>query len=86
MLYAAGLRPGSPDAERLREIVAGDLDDQTAIDTVAAQIRASGAVDAAMDVAASYIERAKQCVASVPSMETRELLEELADFALTRSS
>ena len=86
MLYAAGLRPGSPEAERLRAIVAGDLDDQTAIDAVAADIRASGAIDAAIDVAASYVEQAKRCVASVPSMETRELLEELADFALTRSS
>ena len=86
MLYAAGLSPEAPETERLRAVVAGDLGDPAAIDRVVADIRASGALDASTRAAEAFVARAKDRIAGVPDPETRDLLADLADFALSRSS
>ena len=86
MLFQAGLDPASPEAARLRGVVAGDLDGQDEIDAVVAAIRASGALEAATDAAEGFVERAKARLDVIPDIETRDLLAEVADFALGRSA
>jgi geranylgeranyl pyrophosphate synthase len=86
MLYAAGLTPGSLEATRLEAIVTGDEDDPAAIDGVIAEIRASGALDGAIAAAEAFVDQAKARLAVVPDGETRDLLEDVADFALGRRS
>ncbi len=86
MLYAAGLPPGSPEADRLRIVVAGELDGEDDIKRVVADIRASGALGAAMAAARDFADRAKSHLGSVPDLETREMLEEIAELVLDRSA
>ncbi|MDP9471338.1 MAG: polyprenyl synthetase family protein [Chloroflexota bacterium] len=86
MLYAATLPAASSEADVLRAVVAGDRDDPAAIAEVVASIRSSGALVSATAVAQSYVERAKAHLLAVPDEETRDLLEQVADFALARST
>jgi geranylgeranyl pyrophosphate synthase len=86
MLYAADLLPGSAAAQRLRAVVAGDLDGEDEIDLVVGDIRASGALERAMDSATNLAERAKERIALNPDAETRQLLEELADLVWDRAA
>ena len=86
MLYAATLPPDAPQMNRLRAVVSGDATDADSVDAVVAAIRESGAIDAALDDAAAFVARAKSRLAIIPDRETRRLLAELADFALTRPS
>ena len=86
MLYAAGLPAGSAEAERLQAVIAGDLDGQDDIDRVIADIRASGALDAALAEAELFADRAKARLSVVPDAETRELLEQVADLVWDRSA
>lgn len=85
MLYAAALPAASVEAEELRAVVSGDRDDPAGVDAVVASIRSSGALTTAMEVAESYVERAKSSLVAVPDPETRDLLGQVADFALARS-
>jgi len=86
MLYAAQLPPDSAELALLRAVVAGDASDEASLDAVIAGIRVSGALDDAVAIATSHLERAKARLAIVPDRETRALLGEVADFALTRAS
>ncbi len=86
MLYAAMLPAGSAEAEALRDVVAGERNDPAGVDAVLASIRSSGALAAATEVAESYVERAKGHLVAVPDAETRDLLGQVADFALARSA
>ncbi len=85
MLYAAALPAASVEAEELRAVVSGDRDDPAGVEAVVASIRSSGALTTAMEVAESYVERAKSSLVAVPDAETRDLLGQVADFALARS-
>ncbi len=85
MLYAATLPAASAEAEALRAVVSGDNDDPAGIEAVVSSIRASGALASATEVAESYVERAKTYLVAVPDAETRDLLGQVADFALARS-
>jgi geranylgeranyl pyrophosphate synthase len=85
MIYASGLTESSTDMSRLRDVVAGALDDPRDIASVVQNVRASGALDAAMDEAQRFCTRARVHAASASDSETRELLEEVADFVCERS-
>ena len=84
MLYAAGLDPGSPEMARLRTVVAGEDEDARSVETVVADIRASGAIEDAVKVAEDYVAQAKSRLDVVPDAETKALLTEVADIALAR--
>lgn len=86
MIYASGLTESSTAMSRLRDVVAGDLDDPGDIASVVREVRASGALDAAMDEAQRFCTRARVHAASASDPETRELLEEVADFVCGRST
>ena len=86
MLYAADLPPDSNEAERLRAVIAGDLEDHGEVDRVVAEIRGSGALATAMSAAEQLAERAKTHVAVVPDPEARMMLEEVADLVWDRSA
>ncbi|MCC6316038.1 MAG: polyprenyl synthetase family protein [Thermomicrobiales bacterium] len=86
MLYAAQLAAESPEARRLEAIIGGDNDDEADITALIADVRTSGALDTALDVATGYAERAKVNAAIVPDPETRGMLEQLADLAWNRQT
>lgn len=85
MLYAQRLPPGSADADRLRGVIAGDLDGDD-LEGIVVSIRASGALDDAVDRARAFAENARSRLESVPDRETRELLDELVDLVVARSA
>jgi geranylgeranyl pyrophosphate synthase len=86
MLYASMLESDAPDRVRLGAVVSGDLDDDAAIEGVVAAIRQSGAIEAALKVAESFVARAKEWAEVVPDAETVTMLHEVADLALARTS
>jgi geranylgeranyl pyrophosphate synthase len=85
MLYAGRLPAASGEAERLRGVVEGELDGID-VDRVVAEVRASGALDEAMGIAAEFGRRARERLAFVPDEETRELLVDVVDLVLERSA
>jgi geranylgeranyl pyrophosphate synthase len=85
MLYAARLAPESPEAERLRGVVAGDLDGEE-IDRLIDDIRASGVLDDAIAAAGSFADRARARLDVVPDPETRDLLHEIVEMVVVRSA
>lgn len=86
MIYASGLTESSTAMSRLRGVVAGALDDPGDIASVVREVRASGALDAAMHEAQRFCTRARVHAASASDPVTRELLEEVADFVCGRST
>jgi len=86
MLYAAKLAPTSTDTDRLRAVVAGDIDGDAEIDQLVTDIRASGALDEAFAVAEGFADSAKARIAFLPDDDTRDLLEDLTDLAIGRRS
>jgi geranylgeranyl pyrophosphate synthase len=86
MLYAADLDPKGNAYHQLEAIADGEERTADAIEEVVLDIRRSGAIDSAIDVAEDYVERAKQQLRVVPDDETRDLLATIADFALHRVS
>lgn len=85
IIYAQKFGPGSPEGQRLQRVVSGDFAPDDLADVVAA-MRASGAVDETFAVAEHFVSRAKSVLGLLPDIETRELLEEVADVVLTRIS
>ena len=86
MIYASGLSEGSTAMSRLKGVVSGDIDDPTEIAAVVHAIRESGALDAAMLEADRFAAQAKTRAAAIPDPETREMLEDVADFVCGRST
>lgn len=85
MFYAARLAPESPEAERLRGVVAGDLDGEE-IDRLIDHIRASGVLDDAIAAAGSFADRARARLDVVSDPETRDLLHEIVEMVVVRSA
>lgn len=84
--YAAGL---DQDSEAWRSLQRVTTDGEAAnedFDAVVAAIRASDAINRTFAVAESFVGRAKSNLTHLPDGETRELLAEIADFALSRLS
>ena len=86
IIYASRLSESSRAMSLLRNVVSGDLDDPGDIARVVQDIRDSGALDDAMLEAKHFVHRAKTHTSSAPDPETREMLEELADFVCERSA
>jgi geranylgeranyl pyrophosphate synthase len=86
IIYASGLSEGSTAMNRLRGVVSGEQDDRASVEQVVQEIRSSGALDEAMSEAESFAERAKEQAAYVLQSETREMLIEVADIAVSRST
>jgi geranylgeranyl pyrophosphate synthase len=86
MIYASGLSAGSDALARLQGVVSGDLDEPTAVQRVVQDIRASGALEAAMQEAEAFSARARERTAIVPDHETREMLNEVADLVCERTA
>ncbi|MFN8590819.1 MAG: polyprenyl synthetase family protein [Thermomicrobiales bacterium] len=86
MIYAADLPLDSEEMARLRGVVSGDIEDAGAIERVVLDIRASGALAAAMLQAERFVERAKSNTLAVPDPEVRAMLDEIADLVRERSA
>ena len=86
MLYHAGLAADAPQRRRLEQIIAGDLDDPTLIDEAVGEIRRSPAIADAALVARDFADRAESALSLVPDRETRDLLADVAHFAVHRLS
>ena len=86
IIYASGVNQSSRAMNRLRQVVSGDLDDPDDIASVVQDIRVSGALELALIEAKRFAARAKVHAAAAPDFETREMLEEIADFVCERSS
>ncbi len=67
-------------------IVDRSRQDDAFVGDVLERIRASGAVDQALDRANEYVEQAKARLTVVPDPETRDLLVELAETTIRRAS
>lgn len=84
--YAAGLdRNGGAWRELERIATASDAAAED-FDTVVSAIRGSGAIERTYAVAEDFVDRAKANLVDLPDDETRDLLAEIADFALSRLS
>ena len=86
IFYAAGLTADSAAMARLRDVVNGDTLDQADIDRVVQDIRDSGALEAALEVANGFADKAKFHAAEVADGETFEMLAEVADVIVQRSA
>jgi geranylgeranyl pyrophosphate synthase len=67
-------------------VTSGEAQDSAEFDDVVSAIRRSGAVEQSYEVAESFVERSKERIADLPDPETRDLLSNVADFALSRLS
>ena len=86
ILYASGLIEASDAMTRLQGVVSGELDDAADVQGVVQAIRDSGALDVAMLEAEGFATRAKTHAAASADRETREMLEDVADFVCDRSA
>jgi geranylgeranyl pyrophosphate synthase len=86
IIYASGLSESSEAMHRLQAVVSGEIDEAEAIGRVVREIRDSGALEVTMLEAARYAARAKSEAAAAPDRETREMLEQIADFVCERSA
>jgi geranylgeranyl pyrophosphate synthase len=84
MEYVAIVGVNSDRGQTLKGIAEGSITDDDTINQVIEDIRASGAIDRALDVARSFTARAKQRITIVPDESTRDLLDEVADLAFQR--
>lgn len=86
IIYASGLTASSGAMARLRDVVSGDTPEQAQVDDVVQDIRESGALDAALDVAIAFADKAKFHAAAVADAETADMLAEVADVICQRSA
>jgi geranylgeranyl pyrophosphate synthase len=85
IFYLANRTTTSPEWREIEAIVGGQAANG-AVENAIRSIRASDAIDKAIAVAQEYADRAKTTAALVPDAETRDLLVELANFAVHRVS
>lgn len=86
LIYAAALSSASAEFRQLERVARGDVSDPMEYDTVLDAIRSSGAIEETYAVAETFVEQAKRQLDGLPDIETRELLSEIADIALSRAS
>jgi geranylgeranyl pyrophosphate synthase len=86
LVYASGLTESSDAMTRLRDVVAGNDRGDEDVKRVVAEIRASGAIDAAMERAEHFAEKAKSQALTAPDPETQDMLIEIADIVCNRSA
>jgi heptaprenyl diphosphate synthase len=82
VLYA--LRDSGPEADRLRELLAGPVDDDARLAEALALLRASAGMAKAKDTVARYAAQAREELAALPEGPGRQALATLVDFTISR--
>jgi len=82
VLYA--LRETGPDADRLRELLSGPVDNDDAVAEALALLRASDGITKARDTVAQYAVRAREELAWLPDVAGRRALASLVDYTVNR--
>jgi heptaprenyl diphosphate synthase len=82
VLYA--LRETGPDAERLRELLAGPVERDEDVAEALALLRASGGITAARETVARYAADAREELEKLPDLPGRQALATLLDYTVTR--
>lgn len=85
MRYVASLPNDAPQRATIEGIVEGEITDDTVIESLMAEIKASGAIAEAESVAAEYVASARKRVADIPSDEIRQAMNQLLDLAVIRN-
>jgi heptaprenyl diphosphate synthase len=82
MLYALA-EPG-PEAARLRELLAGPVEDDDAVSEALTLLRASSGMTKAKDFLAQYAAKAHHELALLPDVAARHALQALVDYTISR--
>ncbi|CAN5180678.1 polyprenyl synthetase family protein [soil metagenome] len=82
VLYA--LRETGPDADRLRELLKGPVEDDDAVAEALRLLRASQGMVQAKQTVLSYAEQAREELASMPDVAGRRALQSLVEYTVTR--
>lgn len=85
MNYVAKLADNAPQRATIEGIVAGEITDQTTVDQLINDIRASSALTEAEHVAKDYVTRARARLELVPEPAIRAALDQLLDQATIRT-
>ncbi len=82
VLYA--LRDSGPEADRLRELLVGPIDDDAHVAEALALLRASAGMAKAKDTVARYAAQAREELAGLPDGPGRQALATLVDYTIHR--
>jgi heptaprenyl diphosphate synthase len=82
MVYA--LREPGPDGDRLRELLAGPVEDDDAVTEALTLLRASPGMAQAKDFLAQYAAQARDELALLPDIAGRHALETLVEYTVSR--
>jgi heptaprenyl diphosphate synthase len=82
VLYA--LHDGGPEADRLRELLVGPVDDDARVAEALALLRASAGMAKAKDTVARYAAQAREELAALPEGPGRQALATLVDYTIHR--
>jgi heptaprenyl diphosphate synthase len=82
MVYA--LREPGPGAARLRELLAGPIDDDEVVAEALTLLRASPGMAKAKDFLSQYAAQARQELGFLPDVPGRQALETLVDYTVSR--
>lgn len=85
MRYAASLASDAPQRATIEGIVAGEITDQAVVDSLIDEIRNSGALAEAEQIASDYVTAARARLDIVPNAEVRSALDQLLDQATIRT-
>ncbi len=86
MLFAAQLPGDAPERATIEAIVSGEERDEARIQAIVDAIRSSDAIVRAEDVAAAFADRARARLHILPDPETRAMLRDVVELAVSRSS
>jgi heptaprenyl diphosphate synthase len=82
VLYA--FRDSGPEADRLRELLVGPIDDDARVTEALALLRASAGMAEAKDTVARYAAQAREELAALPDGPGRQALATLVDYTIHR--
>jgi heptaprenyl diphosphate synthase len=82
VLYA--LRESGPEADRLRELLVGPVDDDAVVAEALTLLRASPGMAKAKDTVARYAAQARSELAALPDVAGRQALATLVDYTINR--
>ena len=82
VLYA--LRESGPDAERLRELLKGPVEDDAELSEALRLLRRSNGMVQAKDMVKRYAEQARDELANLPDGPGRQALATLVDYTVNR--
>ncbi|BBZ10584.1 geranylgeranyl pyrophosphate synthase [Mycobacterium branderi] len=82
VLYA--LRETGPDADRLRQLLAGPVTDDAVLAEALTLLRASAGMAQAKDTVARYAAQAREELAALPDLPGRHALATLVDYTINR--